>query len=633
MKRDAALALARQGFKVFPITPGAKAPPLVVGWQLCATSDEGKVREWWAAWPDANIGVHCDGLIVLDIDPKKGGNDGLTALDIEHGVPATYEVTTPSGGSHLYYRSDTPVPNGVNTFDAGIDIRSTGGYVLAPGSDVQGKPYVLRSGTMVEAPDWLKQWKPKPKVERDPDAKAPTDVNPALAEQRAIEWLKAQPPVNEGERNHKGYAAATKLRDFGCTQDEALELLVHEWRCDPALPLAEIQHVVNSAFKYGQNPPAALAVETHFDNLEAIEPTPSDSPKTIKSPYPRRRKLSEIKSVGGNGSFIDGLCNGGELFQVIGAPGGRKSAAMAWMAYCVATGRKWFERETASGSVLYLAAERMGEQVKRLKVLALADGKAVDDPPWSVMGPGARLDDISFARYLAAECKQLQIETGAPTRLIVIDTLFAIMPGLDLTQTHIGTAFGENLKIIGAQVPTAAIGVIHHTPKSEAATGIGSRSIDALFDATLFVEETVDGGRIKMVKGNTVSEWLPDLAWNGELLKVEDDGVEISTYRPQQVARGARRWAPRSDQQKIISALDDLLVGADQKLPREQRVTKGDLRAAVSEEISRTKFYRILNTQLLGREILDRGKFVWTLAALADPTPAELAANATAIFE
>jgi len=45
----------RMGIAVFPCRPGAKTPA-VSEWQAEATTDEPKIRSWWALTPDANIG-------------------------------------------------------------------------------------------------------------------------------------------------------------------------------------------------------------------------------------------------------------------------------------------------------------------------------------------------------------------------------------------------------------------------------------------------------------------------------------------------------------------------------------------------------------------------------------------------
>lgn len=139
-----ALALAARGFKVFPITPRAKAPPLIKDWQRRATTDPEIIKQFWLATPEANIGVHCEGLIVIDVDPRKGGEESFRELDRLNGFPPTLESRTPSGGRHLFYRlpeGHPGVPNSVGTLGAGLDVRSTGGYVVGPGSVIAAGEY------------------------------------------------------------------------------------------------------------------------------------------------------------------------------------------------------------------------------------------------------------------------------------------------------------------------------------------------------------------------------------------------------------------------------------------------------------------------------------------------------------
>ncbi len=140
---DTALDLANKGFPVFPIEANHKYPPKIKEWQNNATTDTKQIREWWSWWPDANIGIHCEDLLVVDIDPDKGGFDSLANLSTP--LPETYTVRTPSGGLHYYYKHDGGVSNGVNVLGPGIDIRSNRGYVLGAGSSVEGKLYTVES--------------------------------------------------------------------------------------------------------------------------------------------------------------------------------------------------------------------------------------------------------------------------------------------------------------------------------------------------------------------------------------------------------------------------------------------------------------------------------------------------------
>lgn len=138
-----ALAMAHAGLAVFPCRPGAKQPLFSRedggSGHLDATSELWLVEAWWSAHPDANIGVvpgRCNPpLIVLDADCKDGkrGLETLARMEQDGLVPKDApRVRTPSGGIHVYMRGAEPVSNRSPFKD--VDVRSAGGYVLAPPS-------------------------------------------------------------------------------------------------------------------------------------------------------------------------------------------------------------------------------------------------------------------------------------------------------------------------------------------------------------------------------------------------------------------------------------------------------------------------------------------------------------------
>ena len=141
MMIDHALACVEQGWAVFPLVPNTKRPLTPNGFKD-ASKSVFAVRKWWTAHPDANIGLatgEVSGIAVIDVDVKNGakGRESLSSLN---GLPPTLTVTTPSGGWHLYYLC----PQGglrSRTGPAGIDLKADGGYVVAPGSMIDGKPY------------------------------------------------------------------------------------------------------------------------------------------------------------------------------------------------------------------------------------------------------------------------------------------------------------------------------------------------------------------------------------------------------------------------------------------------------------------------------------------------------------
>jgi hypothetical protein len=169
---DAALRYAARGLRVIPIAPGEKYPRGINDWEQLATNDADTIRRWFTGqYKTWGIGIvtgplRDKWLFVLDVDehdPNASGSDTLHELTSQHGVlPDTYQVQTPTGGRHYYFKSDVEIRNDAgNRLGPGLDIRGTGGQVLAPPTiHPNGKPYVedpehhFASGA-TKAPDWL----------------------------------------------------------------------------------------------------------------------------------------------------------------------------------------------------------------------------------------------------------------------------------------------------------------------------------------------------------------------------------------------------------------------------------------------------------------------------------------------
>lgn len=154
----AALKYAKSGFPVFPLhsAPGGKCscgngdcespgkhPRTNTGFKA-ATKNRGRIKEWWTKWPGANIAIptgRASGLLVLDIDPRNGGDESLAEFEARFGpLPATAAQNTGGGGKHYLYKyAEFQVPK---TLASGIDVKSDGGYiVVAPSVHASGKPY------------------------------------------------------------------------------------------------------------------------------------------------------------------------------------------------------------------------------------------------------------------------------------------------------------------------------------------------------------------------------------------------------------------------------------------------------------------------------------------------------------
>jgi hypothetical protein len=105
-----------------------------------ATRDPKAIRRMLLLTPYGMLAVRtgaASGLVVVDVDPDKGGMGSLAEL-VKRGLcPPTRFVRTGSGGLHLYYRhpgSHTKIRCSQSEIAPGIDIKADGGYVAAPPS-------------------------------------------------------------------------------------------------------------------------------------------------------------------------------------------------------------------------------------------------------------------------------------------------------------------------------------------------------------------------------------------------------------------------------------------------------------------------------------------------------------------
>ena len=137
-----ALECLKKGWSVFPVIPNTKLPATSHGFKDSST-DISTIKAWWAKMPEANIGI-CTGIkskiLVVDVDVKKQARGKETIKFIRGLVPNTLTVITPSGGYHLYYSIDSEIKSR-NAFMSGVDIKADGGYVVGPGSQINGKIY------------------------------------------------------------------------------------------------------------------------------------------------------------------------------------------------------------------------------------------------------------------------------------------------------------------------------------------------------------------------------------------------------------------------------------------------------------------------------------------------------------
>ena len=241
---QAAISYAQeQRWPVFPIAIASKRPLTAHGF-YDATTDVDCILRWWRTWPEANIGIptgKVTGLVVLDVDPRHGGIASLEQIQHQYGsLPSTPTTRTGGGGWHYWFAyplgKNAPIRNATNLSGfRGIDLRGTGGYIVAPPSrHASGQRYRwLCEGPLALFPPFLMNlaqptchsvFLPSTVKKAESSALGKNECQPAQNDGGF--WLcQALAKAMPGTRNATGFWLACQLRDNGIGFHEASSLM------------------------------------------------------------------------------------------------------------------------------------------------------------------------------------------------------------------------------------------------------------------------------------------------------------------------------------------------------------------------------------------------------------------------
>ena len=295
------LEMVERGWCIFPLPSGSKVPFSGFKWRELSCNDPEQIKRWTQQYHCCGWAIDTgkSGLVVVDEDNKggKSGADTLFHFEINKGfyLEKTLTVETPSGGKHYYFQGSTSSSNG--KVGIGVDIKSQGGYVVAPGSIIGGKKYkILKDLPIVTVPDWLERMTGQPKV-KDPRRDEPLvelDLPENIA--RAIDNLKNRAPLAvEGQAgDDTAFKVAAAVRDFGISAEQCLSLMLDHWndRCEPPWDPQELELKVENANAYASSRAGAGTFEAIFDepvesSFVDTEDTPWEEPVPLEaSPRP-----------------------------------------------------------------------------------------------------------------------------------------------------------------------------------------------------------------------------------------------------------------------------------------------------------------------------------------------------------
>ena len=438
-----AMEYVSRGMSIFPVNADKK--PLV-DWgeyqKRCPTDAE--VEQWWQQSPDAGIAIvtgKISGISVVDVDTYKGGDPSP--------FPETKTVETTTDGLHLYYQYSPEAWTHKNE-ETHIDVRSDGGYVVAPPSQALRKDG-KGMGTY--------------KVAKDiPLAPFPSHLFPKEKQKR--DWKAIESGTPEGGRNDNMAAFFGRMIE---------KLPSDEWESF-VYPAGQF---VNSRNK----PPLSDAeLRTIFDSIAGSEVSGTSRkelklvPLTLTDLYkrqfpPARWLVKDLIPLGG-------------ITAVTGEPASFKTFLTQDLAVRVATGASFLGHfETIKGKVLIIDQENQLRLVKeRFELL----GAKANENISFLSQEGIKIDNKSHIDRLVEVVKEIN------PALVVMDSLVRFHRGDENTAKDMNLFFEAASRLSSDE---RSVVVIHHHRKqfgfgkqSTAQNIRGSSDIPAAIECHLAVD-------------------------------------------------------------------------------------------------------------------------------------------------
>lgn len=423
--------------KKFPIKKGAKFPPLVKDWENVATDDPEQLAAWERQFPGCNWGIACGPSNRIVVDEDAPG--ALLALELD-GVldfPTTREVQTPRPGRHLYYIGY--IRSSVKKYP-GVDIKSAGGYVLAPGSKTSTGEYVLTHDCEPVQPDpRLLESGPPPKEHVDRTTPA-CELDSPSAILRAKEYAdnQAEPSIQGEGGDLNAFRVACRIRDLGVSQDTCFEILAGRWndRCEPPWEFDDLLTKIGNAYRYAREPAGHDSPEADFS--EYIETAASAGIEKPAAPEP----FFEHELTGNPAPrpwIVQDWLPQGEVTSLYGDGGQGKTLLAGQLAYAISRGLPWLGLATQQMPVLCCMAEDdRGEVHRRVDAYRRHYGADFDTPGYLAFFayPGESYTMLSYGPdgkpkfgplYHRLEAWLGNMPTGL--KLLILDTLADVFDG------------------------------------------------------------------------------------------------------------------------------------------------------------------------------------------------------------
>ena len=566
-----------QGCKIFPCVVGGKEPATREGWHI-ATDDPAQLAEWSRVNPDFNwaVATGLSGLFVIDVDPN--GLDWWAKLlerdtAIREAVAGAYQVRTPRGGLHVYFKGEGP--STASRIADGIDTRGgiqrdgkivSGGYVLLPGSRTSAGSYsALPGGKINPLPSCVSAIVPERKktdtlgLDKNPDADQPRNVKWAL--DLLNNYVESGRVSVEGKGgNNVAFQVAASIMDKAISPGLCFELLWEHWNphCAPAWDDWELEQIVRNAASYGED--TGGGVKGFQANTDAFASFVGQEFEPPTSAERGRDKIKFLHDYADNVQdptwLIPGVIPASGIGMIYGESGSFKSFLALDMALCLAFGvsGQW-GAPPVQNDVLFLAGEGPVATARKRW------------PAWMEwQGIGTReshrfmiKDRVPFYTDTEAweHVKADLAELGAKPTLIIIDTLTRLITGLDensAKDASMITNFMEQL----ARYFECFVLAVHHTGKDQNKGARGSSAFYANMDTVLSTKLKIGGTefRVRKQKDADVSDEISYFAVKevGSSIVLERSAA-LADADPAKKQTSRYGWASVEEVVKVLESL------------------------------------------------------------------------------
>lgn len=482
-------------------------------------------------------------VFVIDLDEYKGSS----ALSWWHGVlaehnngmePETCQQVTGGGGRQLFFRAPADWHAPTNKTPIGVDVRGQGGFaVLPPSLHISGNAYAWKPGCapweceIADAPEWLLQAVSELVERHGGDqhrdaAQGPVTRTSSPAEDfnafgarvdgrdhymrdliwaAVTNWYRECPiPPSEAESQarmkevYAVYERRTKSRLTGTEPNSVLleregrghTLFAEKWR--------------RAIGKWDSDVAEAAARPLERDEWREATQNPVVGIPTTHSSRFVFEKIADLRKLPPAQWLVKGWIPDGGTGILYGKWAAGKSFIGFDLALHLAYGMQdWHGAPLPAEACHVLVIAREGHQgfVNRVDAFKAHHGLVDDDAHITFMrGSVSFMRDEDFAALVEA------IKADAtPYRLVIVDTVARVLPGVDMNEQQTVTTFMERIGILGSITGASTVGV-HHQNKSGGMMG------SAFFEANsdFVFEVSRDGEEGPLTSGEIVCTKMKD---------------------------------------------------------------------------------------------------------------------------